>query len=649
MKTTLEGMKTTLAIIAAATILAFSSALKAPFVFDDIPAVRGNASIRQLLPIAVPLSPPANTSVSGRPVVNLSVAVNYAINRSLEVQHRGPAATVGYHVANILFHLVCGALLFAVIRRTLDRLWQGRESRDPTFVAAAATLLWLVHPIQTQAVDYIVARTELIVSAFYLFALYASTRAWDSGATARKWWYVAAAAACALGMASKEVMATAPLLVVLYDRAFRATSWRELVRNRDRIRFYATLAAVTVVVGAAVAANARSQSVGFRLGVTWYEYFYSQAWAVARYVRLLIWPVGLTFDYGPNPITGYRGVPGLVLLTACALATIAAWTRPRWIQLGFLGAWFFVILAPSSSFVPIRTEIAAERRVYLATAAVLVLAVVAVDQLRLRWRWNRTFERIGVVVLALALGTATFVRGLTYRNAETLYRDVVAKAPENPRAYVLLGTAMFESTTPRFDEVVTTVRKATVIDSTYAVGWHTLGVVHFAQGQMGEAARSFERVLRLQPDQMDAVRGMARSLMALGQADAAIPYVERLGRTDSEVLWLLGSLLVAQGRGADAVRYIEPLASASPPALGIALLSMAYAQSSRVEDAVVAARGATSKAGDTAMVFEIAGRAMQIARRPREAQTYLKRALALDPTSAAAHRALEQVESGTQP
>lgn len=636
--------RTWLAILAASTMIAFSSALRAPFVFDDLPGIRANASIRQLLPLSQPLRPPPNTSVSGRPVVNLSLAVNYAINELLGVDQRGPAATVGYHVANVLIHLLCGVLLFTVVRRTLDRWWREPDGRDPTLVAAAAALLWSLHPIQTQAVDYVIARTELIVSAFYLATLYASIRAWDSGNSARRWWYLAAVAACALGMASKEVMFSAPLIVALYDRAFRVGSWRELARNRQRLAFYTTLG-VVAVVAAFVAVNARKQSVGFDLGVRWYEYAYSQAWAVAHYLRLLVVPIGLTFDYGQNPITGYRGVLGILALTGCALATLAAWTRPRWIWLGFLGAWFFIILAPSSSIVPIRTEIAAERRVYLASAAVFVLAVVALAQLSRRMRWSRRSELIGVGALAFVLGVATYVRGLTYGSAERLYRDVVAKAPGNARAYVALGTAMFESTTPRFEEATATVRQATVVDSTYAVGWHALGVLQFAQGQMREATQSFERVLRLEPDQMDATRGMARALLALGEIDAAIPYVVRLGGSDADVLWSLGSFLVARGRGPEAIRYIEPLASRNPPAVGIALLSAAYAQSARVSDAVQAAQAATARAGDTARVFEIAGRAMLIARRPRDAEAYLRRALALDPTSVSVQRALDQFGS----
>src|SRR5262245_42249573 len=394
------------------TSIAYASAMRAPFVFDDLPAIRHNASIRQLSPLSIPLRPPPNTSVTGRPIVNVSLAVNYALNDALGIDERGKNATLGYHAFNVAIHLLCGLLLFALVRRTLRHRSDDRFDTD--VVAGFSTLLWLLHPIQTEAIDYVVQRSELLVSAFYLATLYASVRAWDARDGTRRWWYLVAVTMCGLGMASKEVMVSAPIIVVLYDRAFRSTSWRALFANVGRRWFYAALVSVTAIVGLTVAANARTGSAGFGLGVTWYEYLYTQAWAVTRYLRLLAWPSGLTFDYGEKPISGWIGVPGLVLLTACGIATVIAWQRPRWMWLGFLGAWFFLILAPSSSVVPIKTEIAAERRVYLASAAVIVLTMVGLETWRLRAGFSLRRQRVGLGALAAVLALLTFVRSATY-------------------------------------------------------------------------------------------------------------------------------------------------------------------------------------------------------------------------------------------
>src|SRR5258708_33231390 len=176
------------AVFAVTTAIAFSAGLRAPFVFDDLPSIRQNASIRHLVPLSVPLDPPANTAVSGRPVVQLSLAANYIINESLGIDEDGANATVSFHVVNILLHLCCGVLLFAGIRRTMSAR-QDLESSDRTLIAGFTTVLWLLHPIQTEAVLYVIQRTEVIVSACYLASLYASIRGWDASPSPQWSWY----------------------------------------------------------------------------------------------------------------------------------------------------------------------------------------------------------------------------------------------------------------------------------------------------------------------------------------------------------------------------------------------------------------------------------------------------------------------------
>ncbi|HEX3865951.1 MAG TPA: hypothetical protein VHV78_04330, partial [Gemmatimonadaceae bacterium] len=375
--------------LALLAIVVFAPAWRAPFEFDDIASIPGNPTIRTLWPASVPLNPPANTSVAGRPVVNVSLALNYAVNEWLGVDQRpdpyGPNKTVGYHAVNLLLHIGCALLLLGIIRRTL---LHGAESHgwtaNPNLLPVIAAALWVVHPIQTEAVDYIVQRTELVASACYLAALYLAIRAWEAGnRRATTGWRFAAVAVCLVGMGSKEIMVTAPFIVALYDRAFRVSSWKELLADRQRLVFYGALVATMTLAISLVAVNSRHGTVGFGLGVPWYRYFYSQAWAILHYLKLTAWPDQLTFDYGQRPIAGLAGVPGLLVLGAAFVATIVAWIRAeRWAWAGFLGAWFFLTLAPSSSVVPITTEIAAERRVYLALAAVAVLVVIGADTLR---------------------------------------------------------------------------------------------------------------------------------------------------------------------------------------------------------------------------------------------------------------------------
>ncbi|HEY9226237.1 MAG TPA: tetratricopeptide repeat protein [Gemmatimonadaceae bacterium] len=624
--------------------LAYSSALWAPFVFDDVPAIARNETIRTLSPVSAPLTPPANTSVSGRPLVNFSFAINYAINEALGVAQPGPNSTLSYHAGNVLIHVACALLLFAIVRRTLASEWADTDREDSAGTIAGLTaLLWALHPIQTEAVDYAVQRTELMVSAFYLTTLYCSMRAWDAKPSRRFAWLAASVLAFLFGTWSKEVILTAPFIVVLYDWTFRAESWRALFADRSRRFFYIALGVVTLLALAFVGGNARTESVGFNLGMTWYEYAYTQFWAITRYLRLLVWPVGLTFDYGDHPIRGVAGIPGLLVIGACFATMVLTWRRPNLRWAAFVGAWFFVILAPSSSIVPIRTEIAAERRVYLASASVILLIVLAIDTLRRRYRLGPSARNLGVGALAAALAVLTFYRGRVYADAEALYRDVIAKAPANARGYVGVGLALTQSGVDRSSEAEALFHQAIQADSTYFAPWQLLGILALSHERWLDARKYFEGALRLQPGNRPATDGLVRSLIGLRDFDAAIPHLNVLGDADVDALWSVSTHLVEQNRGAEAIRYLELVAKRAPSAFTLAMLSAAYAQANRADVAVETARAATSAAGDTVSVYVIAGRAMLIARRFDDARTYLQHALSLDPASTPAKRALEEV------
>ena len=628
-----------LALLVTAAAVAFSTAVRAPFVFDDIQGIAANPSIRQLLPPSVPLDPPHNTAVAGRPVVNLTLALNYWLNERLGVDPQGSNATLGYHLFNILVHTVGGLLLFAVVRRSVARF---RGASESGWIAGVVALLWIVHPIHTGAVDYVIQRSELIVSALYLATVYCSIRAWEASPRERVRWMTLAVIACAVGMASKEVMITAPLMVLLYDRAFIVGSFREAIRERGR--FYAALGATMLIVVGFTLAGVRSQSVGFDLGVRWYEYLYTQAWAIPRYVRLLFWPRGLTFDYGDAPIHGLAAVPGLVLLVAAGIGTLLAWRRESTRWLGFLGAWFFLLLAPSSSVIPISTEIAAERRVYLASAAIVVLAVIAADALRRRARLTRLVSGGLIAVAAASLTAVTVSRGTLFRSTETLYRDVIAKSPKNARGYVGVGLSMFASETPRLEEAVAMFRQAVAADSTSFVAWHALGVVELSQGptKAGSAAVAFEHAVRIAPGNLDALAGLVTAYIALDEPDRAIPHVLSLTDARPDLVREVGKQLVSQRRGKDAIPLLEAAVRAEGATpTGFALLGLAYAQASNRADAITASRWAASQAANDPEVLEYAGRAMVLVGQLPAARDYFRRALVLAPESATLPRELE--------
>jgi len=599
-----------IALVFVAGAIAFGAAVRGPFQFDDVAAIPGNPTIER---VSTALTPPPRTAVSGRPVVNVTLAANYAVNRALGIDQTDRSlhsrAAAGYRAANIVLHCLAALLLFGIIRRTV-RFGGVPEEWVPFGepLAVIVATIWLVHPLQTEAVDYVIQRTELLVSAFYLATLYASIRAWDATKPrARAAWYVAAVVACLLGMGSKEVMASTPIAVMLYDRAFRMPTWKSLVTSPRRW-FYLALLATLIPLGASVVGGARSDSVGFGHGITWYQYLYSQGWAIARYVKLALWPDELTFDYGEHLLRGGLAIVGLTGLAAFAAATLWAWRRATW--LAFLGTWFFMVLGPSSSVVPITTEIAAERRVYLALAPLLVLVVVGVEALRRRiaaldahrrdralwitaalvgllyfassaWsghviapliagpgngRWavallarlligagvaalayvlvgTRNVRRVLAVVVAVLLLTSAS-RSALYADPEALWRDAAEKMPQNPRAYDNLAAAILQKDSTRDREAERELRQAITVDSMYVTAWTNLADVLLKRGNIEEGRALLEHALRINPQYVNATERLGELLVKLGETDQAITYLERVVATQPTEE-ALGTLAIA--------------------------------------------------------------------------------------------------------
>jgi hypothetical protein len=181
-------------LIVGAGALAYANSLDGPFILDDHLSIVSSPHIRQWWPLSSLLFPERESPVAGRPLVNVSFAINYLT---------GGLAVRGYHVGSIAIHILCAMLLFGVVRRTLTlpRLPSvfGQRSVDLAFASA---LIWVVHPLNTEAVDYITERTESMMGLFYLLTLYLAIRAVDSPRSAV--WQGAAVVSCALGMAARN-------------------------------------------------------------------------------------------------------------------------------------------------------------------------------------------------------------------------------------------------------------------------------------------------------------------------------------------------------------------------------------------------------------------------------------------------------------
>jgi tetratricopeptide (TPR) repeat protein len=561
-----------LLLIMVAAFAAYHNSFSGPFVFDDIAAIVDNPSIRHLWPITQVMAPPLTTAgANGRPIVNLSLAVNYAL---------GGTNVAGYHVVNLLLHVAVALVLFSLALRTLQlpsltRQFEGKARH----LAFAITLLWTVHPLLTESVTSVIQRNELIVGFFYLITLYGVVRSFNS--TRKAFWYACAIAACLLGMASKEVMVTAPVMVLLYDRAFLSGSFKKALTQRQPL--YLGLAATWVLLGVLVFFNIdRNGTVGFGLGVAWWAYALTQCQAIVRYLTLAVWPQALVFDYGTDVVKHFATVwPQaailLVLLGATAYATLR---RPK---LGFAGCWFFGILAPSSSVLPLASQTMAEHRMYLP-----LIPVVAIAAVGLFAKANKSARLAVVVLVASLLGWRTVRRNEVYKSAMSLWSDTISKRPGNARAYNELGNAL--DVAGRTPEALANYDKALQLKPDYATACYNKAQSLLKIGQASAAVDMFDRALRSNPGYVNALRGKGDALVQAGRGDAAIPSYEvalKLEPDDPDAARGLGIALLGAGRISEAIERFEAVLRRDPrDAKAHSNLGYALWRSGQVEMAV---------------------------------------------------------------
>ncbi|MCG3150451.1 MAG: hypothetical protein PCFJNLEI_03937 [Verrucomicrobiae bacterium] len=539
-------------------LVAFHNTFQIPFVLDDVRSIPENPRIRSLWPLSDVL---LGTS---RPLVQLSLALNYAI---------GGESVVGYHIFNLTIHLLTALTLFGLLRR----LWPERAG-----LALAVALLWEVHPLVTQPVNYVIQRGELLMSLFLLLMLYGVARRWTA----------LAVGACALGMLCKPIMAIAPLVALLMDVTFFGRSWRE--RRGLYLGLAATWLILPVVLANGPADWKGSAGIG-QVAITPLEYARTQAKVVTHYLRLAVWPVGLCFDYRWPVVTDFRAViPALSVVSVGLGWTI--WALVRRPNLGFWGAWFFILLAPTSSFIPVQ-DVAVEHRMYLALVALVALAALGVD------RGLRRAPHLAVlltVIVAIGFTGLTIRRNLDYRTAESLWRDTVAQSPRNARALTNLGNAVGEDST-RLAESIKFYQEALRHDPAYSLAHYNWGLALASQGDYrgavqqyemalqlkptdhtsrynlgmafarqelyAEASQQFAEILKHQPDNVEAQYNLAVALEKQGQIAASIAAYQTTLRLDpryAKAHYFLALALARAGRAPEARQHFETAAKLSP-------------------------------------------------------------------------------------
>ena len=598
------------ALLAAIVAVVYVNSLAAPFLLDDLLFVGEDGAIRQAWDWD-------SWRYLNRAFATWTLQWNFEVGRGFYPWQ--------YRLTNVAIHIAAGLALFGLVRRTLllPAVSGDEQARNTTvtradWFAAAVAVVWLVHPLQTQAVTYVVQRYESLMALFFLLTMYFAVR----GARSAKPrdWYVAAFIACSLGALSKEVIAVCPLVLVLYDRAFLSDNWKQVAQRRWPLYAALTLPVTFVLVVTREAiSGAGDQAVGFGIDdVTAWEYLRSQPGVILHYLRLAFWPDRLILDYGwpveSSPLAIY-GLGAVILMlvgaslwamfgTARSRALAAPLTKLR--QIGCLGLAFFLILAPTSSVLPIK-DLAFEHRMYLPLAAVAILAVVAVEQLL---RWVRLSENVrghaAIVLVAVAAGSLslrTMLRNRDYADSIAIWRQCIENNPAHPRPYRILSD-VYAKRDP--DVAITFYEEALARQPNWAWMWIDLGNAYVKRNNTASAITAYEQAARTGPKLVEPHLNLSRLRMKQGDYRGALAAVEEaLARKPQDatalkqLAWLLTTSAddgVRDGKRALGVLSKIPQEAGRIDIQYLEVLSAAHAEVGQYDQAVAVAERALAEA-----------------------------------------------------
>lgn len=560
-------------LLVCAGVVAYHNSFQGVYVLDDDKQILQNKRIASVTPLSETLS-------GRRPVVALTLA----LNKHFAETTGGKPSTWGFHLVNLCIHILAGLTLYGVVRRTMLRGCFGDYASVAPWAGLVTALIWLVHPLQTQSVTYLIQRSESLMGLFYLLTLYAVVRgteslsetgtkgARDEGTPRRRGalvWYLIAIVFCALGMGSKGVMVTAPIVVLLFDWMFLGGSIGQVIRRRWLV--YLGLAAcwsvlaICGVAQGALSSDRTGSTVGFSYkGISPGDYLLTQIGVVAFYLKLALWPANLCLDRAWPAATTVREivVPAMILVPLL-VATVAGLIRKAW--WGFLGAWFFIILAPTSTIVPMK-DAAFEHRMYLPLAGIVALAVGA-GVAAMRWLHERRGVSSGAlrawaIVVVLVVTTSaiagTIRRNRDYHDDLTMWADVLDKSSANPRAWLGLGSSYYAR--DQFVEAELAFAEAARLNPTYADALYNLGNARFQLGRLDEAVDAYRKAIDIRPGYAKAHYNLANTYKKQKKYDAAIAAYRNAIRYGSGYVAAhvnLGNTLRLAGRSEEAVGEYE--------------------------------------------------------------------------------------------
>jgi tetratricopeptide (TPR) repeat protein len=516
-----------IALVAALAALAYSNTFSVPFHFDDFSNIVENPIVKDLGYFAAPstAAPTADYALFvSRYMGYLSFALNYKA-AGLDV--------AGYHAVNLAVHVANAMLLYwlVVVTFCAPRLAASRTAPHSKSIAFFTAAFFVLHPVQTQAVTYVVQRFASLATLFYLSSLlfYARSRLSDEKAAGAAWYGLSLASAV-IAAKTKEISITLPLVVAAYEfMFFTGQTARRLLRLAPFLFIAAVIPLTLLAVGYSgglVVDVGRASDLGSWLSR--HDYALTQLRVVCTYIRLLFLPLNQNLDYD-YPIS--RSFTPEIALAALFLAlvfgsAVLLFRRARKSDASFrlvsFGIfWFFITLSVESGAAPI-IDVIFEHRVYLPSVGALLAVVAGIFAFHARA--GKGYRRLLVsclAAMALLFGIASYERNSAWGTGVALWQDVVEKSPRKFRGHHNLGTAYaLDGLTDRAIEQY----EAAIALKPYAMAHRELGNIYRKKGDFNEAMEHLKAAVKLKPDYAEAYNDIGLLYLDRGLPDDAVKY-----------------------------------------------------------------------------------------------------------------------------
>ena len=593
-----------LAIMLAFGAMVYSNTFGSPLVFDDeIFIINDNAvHMTELSGDAI-----KTAAVDGRPrhryLPNISFALNY---------YFGKLNPFGYHLVNLIIHLLSGIFLFFFIKNTLRvsfknpealiiastlyNRWDGvyphpkREGMKPSpkmnktmigafdyktnpdVIAFFTALIWIVQPVGTQSVTYICQRMASMVAMFYILSLllYVKGRMAMRQTPADRirikpgLFFSGSFLAAFCAIATKENAGTLPLVILLYEWFFFQDL--KLKWSRRQILWITFFAIVfTGVVFWYMGENPMRRIFASynRRNFSLIERVMTEWRIVVYYISLFIWapPGRLNLDHD-YPLSLSPVHPATTMIALTAILVLFAWAayaakKDRLIAFAIL--WFFITQATESTVIGI--ELVFEHRTYIPFMLISLLFVVAI----FRMVKNRPMAYGLLIATVLVFSAWTYQRNQIWQNPIAFWTDCAVKSPDKQRPQNNLGIALFDA--GDISKAVTQYEKAIQIDPNVADAHNNLGYLFFKQGKADEAVQCFRRALALNPNYVDAINNLGNALFKQGKTNEAIQSFRRALALNPDLADAhnnLGNVLFKQGETDKAIQLFRRALALNP-------------------------------------------------------------------------------------